>query len=330
MLEYLDKINHWTENSIQFALIRVISTWGSSPRPVGSIMLVAENGEMAGSVSGGCIENQVAKTAFEVLKSGESRLLSYGVTNEDAWTAGLACGGNVEVFIQRMDAASAVWTSLIQWLESNRSCVLVTHLVDGDCFLVTSDHTIGKVEAGTEELARKALKDRTHKKTEAQFLQVFPRKSQLFIVGAAHLSADLVMYGHQLGFETIVIDPREVFTAKTDFPVPPDRVFTAYPSEVLGQFDLDPYSYFAILSHDPKIDDNALEILLRSEVAYIGALGSKKTHAKRVARLQEKGFTEVEIDRIYAPIGENINARSAREIALSVISQIVKVKNQHK
>ncbi|MCB0568155.1 MAG: XdhC family protein, partial [Phaeodactylibacter sp.] len=130
-------------------------------------------------------------------------------------------------------------------------------------------------------------------------------------------------------FETIVIDPRGVFANKTQFAAPPDQLFVQYPAEVLTQFELDAYTYAAILSHDPKIDDNALHLLLPSGVAYIGALGSKKTHAKRVARLMAAGFSEAAISRIHAPIGLDINAKTPQEIAMSIMGEIIKVKNTY-
>jgi xanthine/CO dehydrogenase XdhC/CoxF family maturation factor len=160
------------------------------------------------------------------------------------------------------------------------------------------------------------------------FIQVMPRRSQMLIIGAAHITVDLVDFAKAFDFETIVIDPRGAFANKTQFQTEPDAIIEKYPSEVIPDYTLDTYTYAVILSHDPKIDDNALHLLLKSEVAYIGALGSKKTHAKRVARLREAGFSDEQIDRIHAPIGENINAKKPREIALSIIAQIISVQNK--
>ena len=149
----------------------------------------------------------------------------------------------------------------------------------------------------------------------------------MLIIGAAHITADLVDLANTFGFESIVIDPRGTFASKTQFQTPPDVIFEKYPSEVIPDYTLDAYTYAVILSHDPKIDDNALHLLLKSHVAYIGALGSKKTHAKRIARLREAGFSDTQIDRIQAPIGLNINAKTPREIALSIMAQIIGVMN---
>ena len=166
------------------------------------------------------------------------------------------------------------------------------------------------------------------RKTNADcIIHVFPRRSQMIIVGAAHITAELVQLAHQFDFETIVIDPRGTFAKNTTFVVKPDQIFEKYPSEVLNDFPLDPYTYAVILSHDPKIDDDALQICLRKKVAYIGALGSKKNHEKRCQRLLEKGFAANDVARIDAPIGLDIKAKGAKEIALSIMGAVIKAKN---
>ena len=164
--------------------------------------------------------------------------------------------------------------------------------------------------------------------TDKWFAQVFPPKHHLVIIGAAHITVDLVHLAHYFGFETTVIDPRGVFANKTDFPTPPNALHVDWPAEILPEIPLNAYTYAVLLTHDPKIDDQALHILLRSKVAYIGALGSKKTHEKRVKRLTDAGFSLEEIGKINAPVGVNINAKSAREIALSIIGALVKAKNE--
>lgn len=319
-------------------LARVIKTWGSSPRPIGSIMLIDEAGKLSGSVSGGCVEGDVAKKAMDVLKGEQSLRLHYGVSDEDAWSVGLSCGGSIQVFLQPIALnQSPVWGALLESLNANKSAILISALDDGENVnaLIKED---GKVVGDTvpETLikeANTAYSKRSHSAVtlddKEYFIQVFPRKPQLLIIGAAHITVDLIALANQFGFETIVIDPRGYFTKNTTFTYAPDQLLESYPSEVLNNFALDAYTFSAILSHDPKIDDNALEILLPSEVAYIGALGSKKTHAKRTARLLEKGISQEMIDRIKAPIGVSINARSAKEIALAIMAQVIAAKNQY-
>jgi xanthine dehydrogenase accessory factor len=339
MKELLQQMAKWTTEKKPFALARVIQTWGSSPRPVGSALIVSKDMEMAGSVSGGCVEGAVIKEAKQLLESGGGKCLSYGVSDDEAWAVGLTCGGKIQVYLQAYPVdysnEAEVWNTLQQLLTANKGCVLITALLDGETknTLITTDgKTIGP-EMPEEVLAKakESFAKRIHESVtigETQyFIHVFPRRSQLLIIGAAHITADLVHLAHQFDFETIVIDPRGAFAHHTQFIQAPDQVFEKYPSEVLNDFALDAYSYAVILSHDPKIDDNALQILLRSKVAYIGALGSRKTHEKRVGRLKQAGFSDTEISRIESPIGMAINGQGAKEIALSILGSVIRVKN---
>ena len=161
------------------------------------------------------------------------------------------------------------------------------------------------------------------------FLNVFPRKSQLIIVGAAHISSQLVELASMYEFETIVVDPRGLFTDQTNFRVQPDQSHKMWPAELLDKMELNSDVYAVLLTHDPKIDDQALHILLKSDVSYIGALGSRKTHEKRRSRLQENGFSEEDISKIFAPIGVDINAGNPKEIALSIVGQLIQTRNQY-
>lgn len=335
-MEEIAIIEKWLKNGDKLALARVIQTWGSSPRPVGSMMWINQNGNIAGSVSGGCVETSVVKASKEVIEKNQSAVLSFGVSDEDAWSVGLSCGGKLSVILQPVESANTpVWDELIDSIKTNRSTILVSSLSEGNNMITLIRDDGSQVgEVISEEVlieAKRAYNERVHRTVAVQdteyFIQIFPKKPQLIIIGAAHITVDLVSLAKQFGFETIVIDPRGFFTKNMVFRDEPDQMFELYPSEVLSEFSLDAYTFCAILSHDPKIDDNALEILLKSDVAYIGALGSRKTHDKRIARLTEKGMTQEMIDRINAPIGVDINARTANEIALAIISQIIEVKN---
>ena len=342
MKEFLPILKEWTEQGKAFSIATVIKTWGSSPRPVGSAMLVSQEMEMAGSVSGGCVENAVVKATLPLLKSGQGQTLHYGVADEEAWEVGLSCGGKIQVYAERFlafdkrPAERAVWNKLQACLDNNEACILLTKLVDGQSqhVLVLPDRSaIG--QQVSSELISEGLRVYQERKNQvinigeqAYFAQVFPRKSQLIIIGAAHITVDLVQLANLYNFETIVIDPRGIFTNKTQFSVAPDQLFEKYPSEVLGDFSLDAYTYAVVLSHDPKIDDNALHLLLASNVGYIGALGSRKTQAKRVARLTAAGFSDEAIAKIHSPVGMSINAKTPKEIALSIMGEIIQVKNE--
>ncbi len=161
------------------------------------------------------------------------------------------------------------------------------------------------------------------------FIRVFPRKFQLFVIGAAHAAAELVHLAHYFDFETIVIDPRSAFARNTHFPTPPDRLVEEYPAEVIPDYELDEYTFAVVMAHDPKIDDQALHLLLHSKAAYIGALSSKKSNERRRERLLAEGFTEDDIQRIHAPVGVPIKSKTAREIALSIVAEMIAVKNAY-
>ena len=222
-------------------------------------------------------------------------------------------------------------------MEQNKGCTLMIK-IGGEAsehVLVLPNGEVISKNKTTDILidnARRAYSERKSQIIEIGedkwFAQVFPSKDRLIIVGAAHITVDLVHLAQYFGFETVVIDPRGIFADKTQFSIPPDRLVNDWPADVLPSYTLDEYTFAVLLTHDPKIDDQALEILLKEKIAYIGALGSKKTHEKRVKRLTEKGFLEEQIATIHAPIGVDINAKSAREIALSIMAELIKVRNK--
>lgn len=335
MKSFKSYFSTWETENIVVA--RVIKTWGSSPRPAGSVLVIDKALNMFGSVSGGCVEGAVLKEAKKLFETGGGRMLAYGVSDEDAWSVGLSCGGRISVYIQLWDN-EALKKALFDAILNNNHCAWITTLSDTEdveqTLLIGKNQTVGgNISAETHTDAVTAMRERSHKLIENEnespiFIHLFPRNDQMLIIGAAHITADLIHFANYFDFETIVIDPRAAFADKTSFDDPPSEIIKAYPSEVLENYPLDHSTFVVILSHDPKIDDNALQILLKKDVAYIGALGSKKTHAKRINRLLEAGFTNAEIEKIHAPIGLRINAKTPREIALSIIGEIVAVKNE--
>lgn len=336
MLEFLETLKAWQAAGSKIVLARVIRAKGSSPRPMGSMMFISSEGQMMGSVSGGCVEGEMVKNATKVLSGIKSLKLGFGVSDEDAWAVGLPCGGAIHTYMQEFDVTDSVWTSLSRNLVTNTPCALITSLEENGCSNTLINVVTGEVIGDKVDLNDQvdlAFRERSHRIVEhnavSYFIQIFPRKPLLLAIGAAHITADLVALGNDFGFETIVIDPRGFFTNNTVFKSAPAQIITDYPSEVLSRFPLDNYTYCAILSHDPKIDDDAIHCLLNSDVAYIGALGSKQRHARRKVKLAQAGFSEEQINRIHGPIGVAINSVTAKEIALSIMSEIIQVQNQH-
>lgn len=339
MQDIWNELLQWTGAGRPLALARVIQTWGSAPRRVGAAMIVGEDLQVAGSVSGGCIEGAVIEEALQVLKTGVPRKVSYGVEDEKAWSVGLSCGGQVTVLVEKhlAGAAPALWQALQSAVQQHQPTMLLTQLAPAaePHLLVYPDGrlvgTWGKGEGEAVAAALEAYEHRLNQVVEIAgkqvFIQVFPRRDRLLIIGAGHITIPLVGFAHALDFETTVVDPRQVFATLERFAVLPDHLLSQWPDQALSAWEFDDDTYAVLLTHDPKIDDTALHLLLRQPVAYIGALGSRKTHAKRCERLREAGFHQEEIARIHGPAGLDINAQTPAEIALSIMAEITAARN---
>lgn len=330
MLAYQHLISQAISNGKALAMARVVKTWRSSPRPVGSVLLVTEEGEMIGSVSGGCVEKSVVGKALKVLETQTPELVDYGVADEEAWEVGLSCGGALSVYIQPFFNRED-WDIIRTFTSQNRGLIILTELkpqgihyfIDPETKNAHSQEEYNQMQA----YYQKGENGLIEKDGISYFCHVFPPPSRMLLIGSAHITAELIGLAKTFEFETIVIDPRDTFAKKTSYHEAPDQLHVKWPQEILHDVPLDRNTYAVILSHDPKIDDEALKILLNSNVRYIGALGSKKTHAKRLERLKGYGFEEAQMNRIHAPIGLDIHALLPREIALSVMAEVIGIKN---
>lgn len=332
MVDFLKSLDSWSRTGHHFALATVVETWGSSPRPVGSMMAVRDDGLVLGSVSGGCVEGSVIDEAQKVLAGGPAKFLEFaGVEPEEVWRVGLTCGGRVRVLLEPGPSGTdtELWEHALALSESRQPYAWVTALSEGKCShgLAQGDGAQeGALAPGWGERAREAHKAKTNLALDDGFVHYRGRPDRLILIGAVHISLALIPIAKQLGFETIVMDPRGALATDERFPVSPDQCIVVWPHEALGTMSLDEDTYVALLSHDPKIDDPALHVLMRSPVRYIGALGSKKTHAERVERLIGAGYSTQEIGRIHAPIGLSIGAKTPDEIALSIAAELVAVR----
>jgi xanthine dehydrogenase accessory factor len=302
MREVLDELNQWTRDGEEVAIATVVETWGSSPRPLGSKMLVTRSGKMAGSVSNGCIEGAVFEEAQKVLKSGEPRLAAFGVADDVAFEVGLACGGHIEVFIQPLNSAH---TQLIAMLNRNEAATLRTNLVTGETDLARA------LPPGTELATRDG----------DFFVEPMRRPAHLVIIGAIHIAIPLHRLAKLMGYRVTVIDARAKFATKERFP-DADELIVSWPDEAMAKITIDPSTYIVILTHDPKFDLPALRSVLGKAAGYIGAIGSRKTNEKRFAALRKEGFSDHDIAEIHGPIGLDLGSRGAEETALGILAEI--------
>lgn len=335
MLDIVQDILKWETSGKKFALATVVNTWRSAPRGVGASMIIDEDGKMIGSVSGGCVEGQVVKTSREILRTGEGKDLKFGVSNDDAWSVGLSCGGAISVYVQpffnQSEIGNLIWEELKNCLQKDYGCVLI--YANGSLGFISTEKKFGDYPEMVFEEAIKSLKTRQSQLDEiagtSYFFHVFPPKNRLLIIGAAHISRDLITLALQQNFSIRVIDPRGLFYESLLDLVEEVNLLRKWPAEALPEMKLDESVFVVLLTHDPKIDDQALKILLEHPVSYIGALGSKKTHQRRITRLLEAGVSQEKIDRIHGPVGLSIGANTPAEIALSIMAEIVQVKNLH-
>lgn len=326
-MEIIEKSLLWIEQGREIALATVIATWGSSPRPVGSQMVVDENGNFQGSVSGGCIEGEVISEALEVIQDGSPRILSFGVTNAQAWDSGLTCGGKLDVWVHKATEQGEMLKKLNRLLEDRKSIFVVADLEKGEKTFVSpngsgrsSDFPFS-IEKISTELFGKGDGVVLEAENKRFFLHRFVPEPRLLIVGAVHVSMALSKIAKIAGYEVVIIDPRKAFATIERFPDVELR--DEWPDEALKEINVCPKTAVVVLTHDPKIDDPALIEALSSKAFYVGALGSTRTHADRLARLELNGVLKESLERIHAPVGLSIGAKSPQEIALSIMAEIV-------
>ncbi|GAD54431.1 XdhC family protein [Limimaricola cinnabarinus] len=292
------------------ALATVIETWGSAPRAAGSQLVVDRFGAMEGSVSGGCVEGAVVTEAMAAIADGLSRLLDYGVADEDAFAVGLGCGGRIRVLVDPVGGAmdEALLADLVAARAQRRPVALVVDL-EGE----------RRVLEGPDAHAERFAGDQSGIDPDGRFVGLHNPPLRLVVVGAVHIAQALVPMARIAGFDVAIVDPRDAFAAQVRFPGA--RLIHDWPDAALGALAPDARTAVVTLTHDAKIDDPALRAALESRAFYIGCLGSTRTHAKRLERLVGEGVSGLE--RLDAPVGLDIGARGPAEIAVSILAGIV-------
>jgi xanthine dehydrogenase accessory factor len=330
MRDVLSDIERWLAEGRRVALATVVETWGSAPRTVGGKMAVSDDRRIAGSVSGGCVEGAVVEAAGGVLSSGTPRLLKFGVSDDTAWSVGLACGGAIEVFVEPV--AQSFLAPVRDALRAEAPVAVATVIRGADAdvgrktVLLPEGRIAGERDAAALDAARAALAESRSRRFTVGgreiFVDVQLPSPRMVIVGGVHIAVALVGLAKALGFRTILVDPRAAFANPKRFPHV-DEIHSEWPAEALAKIGLNAGSAVAVLAHDPKLDDPALIAALASPAFYVGALGSTRTQEKRRARLLGAGVAEDDLRRLHAPIGLDLGGRSPEEIALSVMAEVV-------
>lgn len=322
----LDHARAWLRDSRAVALATVVETWGAAPRPVGSHLAVNAKGEFAGSVSGGCIENFLISEALDVIADGAPQLITYGVSDDQAREVRLACGGTIRIYVERITDRLAL-DALIQ----NRPVARVVDLASGASALIDETGNSGDLALDAEAVAtarrflRAGASERIAVNGRDLMVVSYMPPWRLIIIGAVHIAQVLAPMAAMTGFAVTVVDPRPAFSR-------PDRlpgvaVLVSSPDRALDDLKPDACTAVVALAHDPLLDDPALKAALASPAYYIGCLGSRGNHAKRLDRLRSAGFSGDDLARVHGPVGLDIGARSPGEIAVSILAEAIAVRH---
>lgn len=347
MRDVLDAIVRWYDSGVTFGLATVVSTFRSAPREAGAAMAVSPDGEVVGSVSGGCVEGAVYELAREVIDTGQPVLQQYGVSDDDAFAVGLTCGGIINVFIEPVSRATYPQLAEVARAIERHEPVAVATVVAGPGRIgarrvVWPDRACGslgleRLDAAIDDDARgmlaQGLTGERHYGAQGErrldeltvFVQSFAPPPRMLVFGAIDFAAAVARIGKFLGYHVTVCDARPVFATSKRFP-DADEVVVKWPHQYLTETEVDARTAICVLTHDPKFDVPLLEVALRTDAGYIGAMGSRRTHEDRLARLREAGLTDAELSRLRSPIGLDLGARTPEETAVSIAAELIQLR----
>jgi xanthine dehydrogenase accessory factor len=339
-MEIFTHLMKWLREGKKTALATVISKQGSALRGVGSKMAVSSEMEMVGSVSGGCVEGAVVQEALKVMNSERFSIVEYDISDDEAWSVGLACGGHLKILIQPLKPncksgfSFEILKKIIEYKSIDKSFCLLTdisEMTEGDSVIIWDDDLVLPKtrpqwldNSFTEDLRileRKETSAIIKHATREIFADFSYPKPRIVIIGAVHIAQSLIKMAHECGFTTIIIDPRRVFASSERFQQA-DQLLVTWPTEGLAKIGLNERDYLIVLSHDDKLDLPALQLAIERNVRYIGMLSSLKTRENRFEQLKGKGLSPEDFRRIHSPVGMDIGARSPQEIALSILAEI--------
>lgn len=305
MREVLDTIERWAGEGLRFALATVVKTERSAPRAPGAVLAVSEKGEVAGSVTGGCVEPAVYEEAQDVLAGGPPRLVTYGIADEEAFEVGLPCGGTVHIFLGL--AQPDLIDELAAAVKDERPVALATDIsgpgIGGQRLVELNGHFEAGVEGDT-------------------FFLPFAPRPEMYVFGAVDHAAAVARIGKFLGYRVTVCDARGRFATRERFPEV-DELVIEWPDEFLRRSHVDERTAICVLTHDHKFDVPLLKVALETPAGYIGAMGARRTNESRNERLRAEGVTDEQLARIRAPIGLDIGSKTPEEVAVAVAAEIV-------
>jgi xanthine dehydrogenase accessory factor len=331
--EVLSQLEEWSARGERIALATVVAARRSAPRPPGAKLAVNESGEISGGVSGGCVEGAVVEIAHRVIEGAPPVLESFGIADADAWEVGLPCGGEIDVWVQAYEpgrfeeiARAGGRACEVTMLEGSRPGAKLLVEADG-----AHSGTLGSPELDDEaaRVGADLLWSERCERHGGLFFDVTAPAPRLIVFGAVDIATPLCALARTSGFRPYVVDPRARFARPERFP-DAERVIAAWPEEAFAALGgIDPATSIAVLTHDPKLDDAALKIALRSSARFVGAMGSRRAQERRRERLLAAGLTEEELARLAAPLGLDLGALTAGETALSVLSEVVAARHGH-
>ncbi|MEM9392511.1 MAG: XdhC family protein [Pseudomonadota bacterium] len=307
----------WHRSGKGAVIATVVETWGSAPRPVGSQLVISGEAELAGSVSGGCVEGAVVAEALDAVESGAASSMKFGVSDDEAFAVGLACGGEIRVIVEPVGAhiSEDVLAELVDARAARAPIALAVNPATWERRLVRP----GSDDPLAIPLETRARADKSGFEGD-WFLGLHNPPLRMVVVGAVHIAQPLLTMARLAGYDPVLVDPREAFGSESRFPG--ETILHDWPDAALTAHGLDARTAVVTLTHDPKLDDPAIEVALGAECFYLGCLGSTRTHGKRVTRLEAAGFSAEQISKIHAPVGLDIGAKSPAEIAIAIMAEI--------
>ncbi|MFL6139183.1 MAG: XdhC family protein [Frankiaceae bacterium] len=347
MRDVLAAVRRWYDAGERFAVATVVAVRGSAPRDPGAAMAVNERGEVVGSVSGGCVEGAVYETASEALRSGRSVVETYGISDDDALAVGLTCGGSLDVLVRPVDPAAEPALAGVLAAVELAEPVAVATVVGGPApvgawlaawpdrtagslgneglDVAVTDDARGLLAQGMTATRHYGRRGERRRDEVAVFVQSYLPPPRMLVFGAIDFAAAVARIGTFLGYHVTVCDARPVFATRKRFP-DAHEVVCEWPHRYLAATQVDERTVICVLTHDPKFDVPVLELALRGPAAYVGAMGSRRTHDDRLQRLRAAGLGEAELARLSSPVGLDIGARTPEETAVSIAAEIVQLR----